>query len=139
MLNPKKDNLAYGFLKPEYPFKHPFESQIKFDPFCLHWSCSPSTLLTAGIRRREQSRGATKMQAKWIKLDLIKSFIVELLIGKDKFKRKTNFLLYFARICLSLVYTLIKSHYQHVTINIKLYVTACYHKFHCVILFNLRL
>ena len=21
MLNPKKDNLAYGFLKPEYPFK----------------------------------------------------------------------------------------------------------------------
>ena len=33
--------------------------QIKFDPFCLHWSCSPSS-----------GRRATQMQAKCIKHDL---------------------------------------------------------------------
>ena len=33
--------------------------QIKFDPICLHWSCSPSS------RRR-----ATPKQANWIKHDL---------------------------------------------------------------------
>ena len=35
--------------------------QIKFDPYCLHWSCSPSTVDAAGKRpcglRRNQSNG----------------------------------------------------------------------------------
>ena len=36
--------------------------QIKFDPFCLHLSCSP-----CGVTSQQ---GETLMQAKWIKLDL---------------------------------------------------------------------
>ena len=35
-----------------------------FNPFCLHWSCSPSS------RGLNSQGGATQMQAKWIKLDL---------------------------------------------------------------------
>ena len=37
----------------------------KFDPFCLHWSCSP---LTVNVNCR---RGANPMQGKWIKPDLV--------------------------------------------------------------------
>ena len=36
---------------------------MKFDPFCLHWGCSPLTVQAA-------LGGATPMQAKWIKLHL---------------------------------------------------------------------
>ena len=39
-------------------------ASIKFDQFCLHWSCSP-------LSRSLNSRGrATPMQAKWIKRNL---------------------------------------------------------------------
>ena len=38
-------------------------NQIKFDPFYLHWGCSPSTVQAARGR-------ATQMHAKWIKLHL---------------------------------------------------------------------
>ena len=38
---------------------------IKFDPFCLHWSCSPSN-----GRGVTSQMGATPMHSKWIKLDL---------------------------------------------------------------------
>ena len=44
------------------------KSWIKFDPFSLHWSCSPSTC------HKDKSREATLKQAKWIKLDLGKSY-----------------------------------------------------------------
>ena len=36
------------------------DDKIKFDPFCLHWSCSPSTVTSRG--------GETPMQTKRIKL-----------------------------------------------------------------------
>ena len=40
--------------------------RIKFDPLCLHWSCSPLTVQASDVTSRG---GATPMQAKWIKLD----------------------------------------------------------------------
>ena len=45
-----------------------------FYPFCLHWSCTPSTVHAAGkgpFACGVNSQGeVTPMQAKWIKLDL---------------------------------------------------------------------
>ena len=40
----------------------------KFDPFCLHWSCLPCDSLNFSCA---WVGGATPMQAKWIKLDLV--------------------------------------------------------------------
>ena len=41
----------------------------QIDPFCLHWSCSPSTVNGGGGGVTNQGR-ATLLQAKWIKTDL---------------------------------------------------------------------
>ena len=47
---------------------------IKFDTFCLHLSCSSSTVHASGKRPfacgMTSQGGATLMQAKWIKLDI---------------------------------------------------------------------
>ena len=40
--------------------------RIKLYPFCLYWSCPPSTV-HEGVHCQG---GATPMQAKWIKVDL---------------------------------------------------------------------
>ena len=46
-----------------------FLTHIKFDPFCLHWNCS---LLTGHAADQLTGvKGATPMQEKWIKLDLV--------------------------------------------------------------------
>ena len=62
--------LCYILREADIPSNSKNICRIRFsvlaDPFYLHWSCSP---INCGVNSQG---GATPMQAKWIKLDVVK-------------------------------------------------------------------